>query len=262
MGQVYLIPDSMGVEQSVSLLREYGGAFEYNDFWRAEVLEDRQKQEKIIEHYAKFRTDFSQDTMHGAFLDVTVHSEDSLIREISRRRICQSMDIAKRMGLRGVVFHTGLLGGFRVKYYLEHWKKENAAFFAEMAERYPDQEIFMENMFDGVPDELAWLGERLREVGNFGVCLDYAHGMVTDCEPESWVQRLAPYIRHIHINDNDLRNDLHQPVGEGKIDWFKFEQLMQQYDIASTVLVEVKGYEAQKKSLEYLKKHHIFPLNQ
>lgn len=261
MGQVYIIPDIQKTEQSMELIREYGGAFEFNDFWAPSVLDDRRKQEEIIEHYAKYRTDFSKDTMHGAFLDVTVHSEDRLIREVSIQRVRQSMEIAKRMGLRGVVFHTGLLAGFRVSYYLDHWKKENARFFSELAEEYPDQEIFMENMFDEMPEEIAWLGEVMKNTDNFGICMDYAHASVTNCPQETWVKRLAPYVRHMHINDNDLQNDLHQPIGDGKIDWLEFSHLMQKYEVDTTVLVEVKGYESQKQSLEYLKQRHIFPMN-
>lgn len=261
MGQVYIIPDSCETEKSVSLLREYDAAFEYNDFWTPEVLDDRRKQEEIIEHYARYRSSFSSDTMHGAFLDVTIHSEDPLIREASKKRVRQSMEIAERMGLKAVVFHTGLLAGFRVDYYLEHWKRENSRFFAELAEEYPDREILMENMFDEVPDELAALGEALKETDNFGICLDYAHGAVTDCPGERWVQSLAPYIRHIHINDNNLQADLHQPIGDGLIDWQEFDSLIRRYGISPTVLIEVKGYEAQRRSLEYLKRHHIFPMD-
>lgn len=260
MGQVYIVPDRQDMERFVSLAGEYGAAFEYNDFWKPDVLEDRAKQERIIEHYAKFRTDFSQDTMHGAFLDIYVHSEDPLIRKASQDRVIQSLEIAKRMGLKGIVFHTGLLGNLRTAGYLKGWKEKNVRFFTEIAERYPEQNIYMENMFDEIPDMLAELAEELRDVKNFGVCLDYAHGAVTDCPCEKWVQTLAPYIRHMHINDNDLRVDLHQSVGNGRIDWKVYDSLINQYEIDSTVLVEVYGYEAQRESLEYLKRNHIFPI--
>lgn len=261
MGQIYIIPDRQDIEQSISLIKEYDGAFEYNDFWLPEILDDRKKQEEIIEYYAKYRTDFSRDTMHGAFLDVTIHSEDRLIREVSRKRVYESMEIAKRMGLRGVVFHTGLLAGFRVDYYLEHWVEENTRFFTRLAAEYPEQEIFMENMFDEVPTELAGLGKAMAGVKNFGICLDYAHGAVTGCPAKTWVEELAPYIHHMHINDNDLKRDLHQPVGDGQIDWQEFDNLMRQNKVDATVLIEVKGCDGQKKSMEYLKKHHLFPQN-
>ena len=260
MGQVYIIPDRREMELSLALIREYDGAFEYNDFWSPQVLEDEKAQEEIMEEYAKYRTDFSKDTMHGAFLDVNVCSTDPLIREASVLRVRQSMEIAKRMGLRGVVFHTGLLAGFRVPDYFEQWKRNSAEFFKELLEEYPQQEIFMENMFDESPEPLAGLAELMKDTERFGICLDYAHGAVTDCPQSTWVKTLAPYIRHMHINDNDLNIDLHQPVGEGQIDWMKFHSLLKEHAVDSTVLVEVKGYEAQKKSLEYLKQHGIFPL--
>lgn len=261
MGQVYIIPNRKEIEKSISLAKEYGAAFEYNDFWSPDVLDDLEKQEEIIRFYKNYRSDFSMDTMHGAFLDVTIHSEDSLIREISMKRVHQSMEIAKRMGLRAVVFHTGLLAGFRLSGYLEHWREANAQFFTKLAAEYPQQKILMENMFDEYPDELFALAKDMKDVPNFGICLDYAHGIVAKASQEQWVSTLAQYIVHMHINDNDLCNDLHQPIGEGKINWQQFHELMQRYHIDSSVLIEVNGYEGQKKSLEYLKKNGIFPLD-
>ncbi len=260
MSKLLLVPDIQDMERECSLAAEYGCAFEYNDFYNPDVLDDPKKQEEIIAEYAKYRKDFSEDTMHGAFLDVTIHSSDSLIREASKLRVRQSMQIAERMGLKGIVFHTGRLASFRIPSYLQHWEEENARFFAELAGEHPGVEIYMENMFDEAPDVLAAFAERMRTLPNFAVCLDYGHGMLTGRAMEDWVGALAPYIRHMHINDNDLENDLHQPVGEGRLDWMEFNRLMEVHHVESSVLIEVKGYEAQKKSLEYMKQHKIFPM--
>lgn len=259
MTKLYLTPDIRDVERSVRLAEEYGCAFEFSDFYAPAVLDDPKKQEEIIGYYARHHSDFSDDTMHGAFLDVTLHSSDPRIREISELRVRQSMEIAKRMGLKGVVFHTGRLANFRVDFYLRQWREMNRRFFERLAEEYPDQQIYMENMFDEAPDVMAELAEQMRAVEKFGICLDYAHAALTDCPGEEWVETLAPYIRHMHINDNDLKNDLHLPVGEGKIDWKKFDEIVRAYQADVTVLVEVSGYEAQKKSLEYMKQHGIYP---
>ena len=56
----------------------------------------------------------------------------------------------------------------------------------------------------------------------------------------------------MHVNDNDLRADLHQIPGEGKIDWWKYALLTAGIKEAS-VLVELGGVERQRKALEYLK---------
>lgn len=261
MGQIYIIPDEACLDASLELAKKYNCAFEYNDFFMPQILDDVQKQDEIIEYYAKRRSDFSKDTMHGAFLDVTVHSLDPRIREISELRIHQSMDIAKRMGLYGVVFHTGRIGGFRQEIYVKQWMEQNQRFFRELAAEYPAIHIYLENMFDEAPDILADLAKKMEDVQNFGICLDYAHASLTNCPGKEWIQNLAPYIRHMHLNDNNLVTDLHQPIGDGMIDWQIFEKLMKQYAVDTSVLIEVKGIEAQKKSLEYMKQFHIFPLD-
>lgn len=261
MNRLYLIPDREEMELTGQLAADYGCSFEYNDFYTPSVLDDRRKQEEIIEGYARYRSDFSNDTMHGAFLDITVHSSDPLIRDASILRIRQSMDIAKRMGLRGVVFHTGRIAGFRTPFYLDQWLRMNRSFFEELAAAYPRQQIYMENMFDEAPDILAGLAAQMKDTEGFGVCLDYAHAALTAAPQQEWVETLAPYIRHMHINDNDLKNDLHQPVGCGSIDWQQFDRLLRRSRTDATVLVEVKGYEAQKASLEYMKQYRLYPMD-
>ena len=65
----------------------------------------------------------------------------------------------------------------------------------------------------------------------------------------------------MHINDNDLRNDLHAPIGQGELNWELFTKEIEQYQIDTTVLVEVTGVEKQKKALEYMTEKKVFPLN-
>lgn len=261
MSKLYLVPDRKDMERMCALAAEYGCAFEYNDFYLPKVMDNPEEQAEIIADYQKHRSGFDGDTMHGAFLDVTIHSDDPLIRDASMLRVRQSMEMAKNMGLKGVVFHTGRLAGFRADGYLKNWRDRNEAFFTELADKYPRQQIYMENMFDEAPDILAGLAERMRDVKNFGVCLDYAHAMLfSKCSGQEWMEALAPYIRHIHINDNDLHNDLHQAVGDGMLDWQEFDNLIRQYRIEASVLVEVSGYEAQKESLQYMKHYGIYPM--
>ena len=261
MGEIHLIPDRERIEESLALAEEYQAVFEYNDFFSPDVLDNKKQTEQLVEFYVKQPRDRSQDTLHGAFLDITVHSEDRRIAEASKLRIRQSMDIAKDLGVRGVVFHTGRLAGFRVPYYIRHWIASNEVFFHEILQEYPEQQIFMENMFDEAPDILAELAERMQDAPRFGVCLDYAHAALTDCSCEEWVKTLAPYIRHIHINDNDLRDDLHQQIGQGSIRWQEYHQLMQKYQVNASVLVEIRDVEQQRKSLEYMAEQGMYPLN-
>lgn len=259
MEQLHIIPDRNRITETLELAEQYHAAFEYNDFFNPNVLDDEKTIDSLISFYLRQPHDRTHDTMHGAFLDITIHSEDSLIRKVCEHRIRQSMEIARDLGLRGVVFHTGRLHGFRDKQYLNNWLDVNEAFFGGLLQEYPKQQIFMENMFDEAPDILAQLAKRLEREPRFGVCLDYAHAAVTDVACEEWVEALAPYIRHMHINDNDRVNDLHQEIGTGQLDWGVFDKELRRFSVQASVLIEMKDLERQRRSIEYLKENRFYP---
>lgn len=252
---IYIIPDRKDLERSLSLVQEYGAHFEYNDFFLPVIMDDEKTIGEIISLYESCASLPGGNSMHGAFLDVTIHSDDPLIRKISDIRIRQSIAIAQRAGVKRVVFHTGLIPGFILPSYLEGFEKKNEAYFRELCAEFPDMEILMENMFDDTPAPLAGLAAKLKDVENFGVCFDYAHAHVfgKNVSIEEWVQALAPYVKHLHINDNDLYNDSHDALGSGKIDYSKFKKYYETYFPTASVLLEVSGYEKAKCSLQYLK---------
>ncbi len=259
MGDIYLIPDREHIKDSLEITEQYGAFFEYNDFYAPEVLEDKGEIRKRIAFYRDLGRDCSKDTLHGAFLDVTLHSDDPAIREISMKRIRQSMDIAEELGVRGVVFHTNTIPNFRSGFYLENWLERNERFWRQMLREYPKLWIFMENMFDETPELLEQLAVRMQDETRFGLCFDYAHACVFGDGIAEWAKRLCPHTRHMHINDNDLAADLHQSVGSGRIDWQQYDRLMREYAADCSVLVEVRSAQGQRESIEYLKKNRFYP---
>ena len=257
--EVSVIPEYNRLDESAAMAEKYNAHFEYNDFFLPAVYMNQEEIDRRVDKYLSLGRNTSKDTLHGVFLDMVIHSTDPKIAEYSKQRIHQSMEIAKRLGVKGVIFHTGLIAGFKEEKYVSNWIRVNAEFFSALCEEYPDICVYMENMFDYDYELILKLSKELEGVTNFGMCLDYAHAAISHVAPVEWLRMCAPYIKHMHINDNDLKADLHQPVGTGQIDWSRFQDLMMKNHIHSTVLVEVKGYEAHKKSLEYLQQHQIFP---
>ena len=86
------------------------------------------------------------------------------------------------------------------------------------------------------------------------LCLDYAHASIRPRAAEDWVKEMAPYVAHMHLNDNDLNNDLHLACGDGNINMKKFLSEYEYYGLDSTVLLEVAGYDKARRSLEYMNK--------
>ncbi len=253
MGKFLIVSRQKHLMENSRLAAEYHMGYEYNDFYLPDVLENAALQRQIVDTYKQTGIP-EYCTMHGAFLDVTVFSRDSRIREISELRMKQSMEIAKEIGARAVIFHTNVNAFLVENRYKERVVSYTAAYLKELLQEYAGISIYLENMFDNDPEILREISEELTDFENYGVCLDYAHANISATPLSVWVERLRPYIRHLHINDNDGKSDLHLAVGEGEIDWEQFKKYYEAYFTGCTVLIETTLPERQLASVEYLQK--------
>ena len=261
MEKLYIIPERSNIDASLRLAAEYGAHFEYNDFYSPDVLDDDEKVKELLAFYSALPGDRSQNSLHGAFYDVTVHSSDRLIREISDKRIRQSMNIALALGVGKVIFHTNIIPNFTSTFYVDAWVHSNAKYWRDLAKDYPDISICIENMFDADTLPIVRLMEALKDVENLSLCFDYAHAVVFGREPEKWLKALLPFTTHVHLNDNDLQTDCHMAIGDGEIDFPLFDKYVREMTSLPTVLIETAGADKQLRSIEYLKKNNIYPFD-
>ena len=252
--KLYCIPKYEEIKGYEELAKKYHLSFEYNDFFVPPVFMDKQRLSEIIANYKALNRDRSQDTLHGAFLDVTVHSDDPDIYEISKKRVYQSMDIAMELGAKAVVFHTNFISNFRMKFYQDNWVERNEAFWRATLDKYPTLSIYIENMFDESPDMLQRLAIAMEDEERFGVCLDFAHAYISGTSIDEWVDKLGKYTKHIHINDNDGVSDMHLPVGKGKFPWERYAKLLKKLPNEVSVLIEVRCLQDVKDSIAYMEK--------
>ncbi len=256
---LYCIPRLQQIEDYLRFSEEYQMGFEYNDFFLPSLLDNETEKEQMIKKYLSFGRDCSKDTLHGAFFDVCIDSIDRKIFQVSDLRIRQSMEIARKMGLRAVIFHTNYIVNFRLQSYLETWLLRNEEYWRKILKDYPEQEIFMENMFDDAPGLLQKLAAKMADEPRFSVCLDTAHAMISGSPVELWLQELKPYVSHIHVNDNDGKADLHQAVGDGCFPWEVYHTWICSFEKKPSVLIEVKEFADLKKSVKYMQEHALYP---
>jgi len=252
MKQILIVPSRNDAKNSIRLAKEYGLGFEYNDFVQPEVLDDCKRRKEIADEYRSWELP-TYCTMHGAFFDVLPFSPDSRIREVAFLRIGQSIDAAKEIGAKAVVFHTNYMPFLNADSYVKNWINTNAECWGRVLEGNPGMNIYLENMFDATPDVLEQLSERLAKYNNFGVCLDYAHASLSKTEPKEWARRLGRFIKHVHVNDNDMVSDLHLAWGDGVLNRLDFYECYERYLKGATVLVETSGTENTIRSLNKLK---------
>ncbi len=251
MKQILIIPNINNIEETLKLAREYNLGFEYNDFFKPDVLDDEDGLDNICKAYQQQNLP-EYTTLHGAFFDVIPFSLDKRVKEISLQRIHQSIDVARMMGAKAVVFHTNYNPFLNSPAYINGFIKENIRIWDEILKANPDINIYLENMFDTTPDIMVKLAENLQANPNFGICLDYGHAALSKVAPQEWAKVLGKYVKHIHLNDNDLISDLHLAWGDGKIGREAFYEVYNTYMSGATVLVETSSYENIVKSLQLL----------
>lgn len=250
--QYLIIPEFSRIKETLEITEKYNVKWEYNDFYNPDVYNNPDEITRRINTYKSLGRNTSNDTMHGTFLGLDLAAVDPVIRNRSRQLYCQSLEIAEKLGVKGVVFHTGLVAGLRVDYYINNWIEQSVEFWSKQCEKYPNLTIYIENSFEQEPDVFVRLMEQMHGTNNFKLCLDYGHAIITQTDVEVWCSKFAPYIGHMHLNDNDLIDDLHLIPGAGKIDFCKWKELMRENSIDVPVLLEIKGLEKVEKALNYM----------
>ena len=253
---IEIIPEIDRIEEYVELAEQYSLGFEYNDFFNPDLLDDEGAIREKIRQYRQLGRPEKTDTMHGAFYDIVPFSWDSGISRHSLYRMQQSVEIAAELGCRAVIFHAGLRPEFAgSERYYRNWLETMAVTARKLAAQ-SDVEVYYENVQETSPVELAELADSLRDECRFGICLDVSHMILTKgAPPEEWICRLAPYIRHFHLNDSHLKTDDHLALGCGGIDWKDIFGRIRQHGLwDKSMLLEVNGLEKIRVSLDYLEK--------
>lgn len=257
---IHVIPDANRIGETAALIERWKVNLEYNDFFIPDLLDNKDELKKRINLYRSLNRPVGTDTLHGVFFDMCINSADKKIAGLTKDRMRSSMEIASELGCKGVVFHTNLIPGFEPDNYLNGWLNSCEAFYRELLDEYKNLEIYLENMFDYKPDMLIEIAENMKDQPRFGICFDVAHSNIHMIPMVGWMEVLAPYIKHLHINDNDGRCDDHKALGLGNIDWATYFETIDRLNIDASLLVEVASLEAQEESLGYLKDNQYLNL--
>lgn len=259
--QLSCIPSITQLSEYTNFSKQFHAAFEYNEFFLPAVLDQEKKKKSIMFQYMSLDRDRSNDTMHGAFLDICINSDDPKIFAVSDFRVHQCMEIAKEMGVKAVIFHTNYIVNFRLQFYLDNWLNRNEAYWKKILKEYPNQSIYIENMFDDSPLLLTGLAKRMVSEPRFSVCLDVAHAFISGSPLTDWFQSLNPFVSHLHINDNNKIEDLHQAVGDGLFPWNDFQNWIIGLQKKPSVLIEVRSFQDLQNSVDYMQKNRIYPFD-
>ena len=197
------------------------------------------KEPAILENYSQ---DF---ILHAPYHGMNIASIFEPIRKASVKVMTDCFKIAADIDA-PVVVHPG--------YYAWEQEKEGAdrqfkKSLQELTSAASDLtlEFWFENMGDMHFFNLRTPGD-LDLIEDTGFTLDTGHANLNGCLPEF----LATPFSHMHIHDNNGKNDSHSTVGEGTIDFAPVIEALKRTQ--ATAVYEVKDLDGVLKSREILKK--------
>jgi sugar phosphate isomerase/epimerase len=260
MSKIFLQPpDNDSFDEFLSYAKEHGCNLEIASFAYSRVL-DANWQEILEDHQQKLRGFAGMISVHGAFMELTVHSRDQKIREVAKNRIFHNLDIAKTLGAKYIVFHGNFNPLIRHEGYRKNWVEQNALFWSEVLEKYQII-VLLENLWEPHPQTLRKLLDEV-DSSRLKICFDTGHtNIFSEATFEEWFAVLGDDIAYVHVNDNKGDVDLELAPGEGNIDWREFSDLIKKYRIAPEIVFEVGTLEKTIQSLEYFQKEEIYPFD-
>lgn len=87
-------------------------------------------------------------------------------------------------------------------------------------------------------DNLKNVGEILKNVSGLFFHLDTGHAFLHGKRIEDFIKKFHKKLVHVHLHDNDGKDDLHLPMGTGVIDWTNVIKILKQY-YDGTITLEV-----------------------
>lgn len=213
--------------------------------------------EKVAAAIAAYRPRIS---LHGPFIDLSAGSTDPRIREVTRLRLRQILNLIPIFKPVTVVCHAGY-DAKRYAFFREKWVRNSLNMWSWFAERLDSQgvRLMLENVYEQDPQDLLNLLKGL-ERENVGFCLDTGHlwsfGKST---PEIWLDTLGAFIGQFHLHDNDRTFDQHLGMGAGSIDFEPvWRYVRSKKQNPPVITLEPHKKEDLLKSLEYLEPYADF----
>jgi sugar phosphate isomerase/epimerase len=195
-------------------------------------------------------------TIHAAFMDLNPGSVDRAIRETTRKRVEQTLEVASLLRAQVVVFHPGYS---RLSYgsAVEAWVANTVSFWQLQIPRIRQAGcvVALENIFEEEPSTLLQVFTQL-DTTLFGHCFDSGHfNMFCTVPMEEWFAALGSLIIESHLHDNHGAADEHLPVGEGEIDFQKVTDLLKQYAPQAVWTLEAHSRERLERSMKAIQRY-------
>ena len=194
------------------LARKWGLGLEVTDFCYAPMLDDPATLPAVREKMAGI----DHFWLHAPFAELAPCAVDPLVREVTARRYRQALSAARQLGIRRLVIHSGYIP---LVYFPEWFVEQSVRFWRELLSDVPEgMTLAVENVMEPEPKLLADIAAQVDDP-RLWLCLDVGHAnsSASKTPPLAWIAPMAPWLRHVHLHNNEGGWDLHAPLGQGTV---------------------------------------------
>jgi sugar phosphate isomerase/epimerase len=159
-------------------------------------------------------------TLHGPFYDLVPGGMDRSILKATRERLKEVFDLIPVFEPLSIVCHTGY-DRKRYNEVQDPWLETAVETWTPLVRDLQGTQtiLLLENVYEKTPTMLQKLLRRLNSE-KAGFCLDVGHATVfSETNMEGWLRAVGPFIKELHLHDNDGTWDDHLAIGAGKIDF-------------------------------------------
>lgn len=184
--------------------------------------------------------------VHLPFMGLSPADGNAAMRKRSIRLLRLGAERAALYGARHMIGHPGYIAdrhgtGAHGHVPQDEWLARSQEAWRDVPE-LGGAPLFLENIHDPAPTVLSAL---LRAVGGpgVGICFDAGHWHsfskgAANRDLAAWIDAFSPWLRHLHLHDNDGNEDAHLGLGRGTAPFSVLADLLRERVLAPTVTYE------------------------
>ncbi len=207
------------------------------DFVDLFLEEDQAIPEKIdIEKVKKLLQKHNLEAVGHTAWYLPIGSPVKLLREAAVSEAKRCFEIFSKLSVKYVTIHSNWPSRmFSEKEGIE-FQAETLRKIVKVAKEYNLEIVF--EPIEGEKDNIENVSEILKKVPGLYLHIDIGHANLFGRKPEEFIKKFHEKLKHVHLNDNDGKGDLHLPMGAGIIDWENLiKTLKKHYD--GTITLEI-----------------------
>ena len=253
---------SKDLRKSVQIAKDLGLGIELSRI--PNVISNKKPFPEVLEEMKDIFLGFEgKKSVHGLFFDLSIASIDDDIREISIKRYLQSLDVAKAIDAKTVVYHTGNEATIKHRGFQKAYSEDSIRFWKNYISAYENSNItaVQENVSENTYESILKIVDAINSP-MLKASLDTGHVNVhSDRKVTNWIEGYGKNLVHMHLHNNYGDDDSHLSLLKGTLDFDEIFDKIKELELNPILVLEIFTENDLYESVDYLRKKGVINEN-